>query len=210
MKILTLISKKEVRLKPGSKRIPQNEFAKLLEAEQLLEEIQKEGIEHRASIVKEGEQLFEESKKKGFKEGLEQWAEQIKLLEEKKSQVRGEIEKVIAKIALITTKKIIGREIEQNPSTVVDIIAKNLKAVGNHKHVTIFVSKKDLDTFHENRERLKNIFEQVESFAIQSRDDINEGGAIIETEAGIIDARVESLWSTIENTFNDLLNKKKT
>ncbi len=209
MKILTLISKKEVRLAPGAKSVPQDEYARLIEAKELLEEIKKEGIEHRASIAKEGERLFEESKQKGFKEGQNMWAEQIKLLEEKKEMVRSQVEKVIAKIALITTKKIIDRELSQDPSTVVDIIGKNLKAVGSHKHVNIFVSKKDLDSFQENRQRLKDVFEQVESFAIQSREDISDGGAIIETEAGIIDARIESLWATIENTFDDLLKKKK-
>ncbi|MCH9631917.1 MAG: Yop proteins translocation protein L [Chlamydiae bacterium] len=209
MKVLTLISKKEARLAPGIKMIPQEDFSQLIEAKELLEEIKKEGIEHRADIAKEGERLFEESKEKGFKEGLDQWANQIKLFEKEKEKVRKDVEKVIAKIALITTKKIIGRELAQDSSTVVDIIAKNLKSVASHKHVSIFVNKQDLDTFQEHREKLKAVFEQVESFAIQAREDISIGGAIIETESGIIDSRIESLWATIENTFEDLLNKKK-
>ncbi len=209
MKVLTLISKKEVRLAPGIKLIPQDDFAKLIEAKELLEEIKEERIQHRSDIAKEGERLFEESKQKGFKEGLNQWADQIKLFENEKIKVRKDVEKVIARIALITTKKIIGRELAQDPATVVDIIAKNLRSVASHKHVNIFVNKQDLDSFQSNREKLKEVFEQVESFAIQAREDISEGGAIIETESGIIDSRIESLWATIENTFEDLLNKKK-
>ncbi len=209
MKLLTLISKKEVKIAPGTKFLPREEFTQLLSAKELLEEIKKEGLEYRAAIAKEGELLFEKSKREGFEEGLSQWAQQIQFLEEKKEQVQAEVEKVIGKIASIVTKKILDREIKQDPSTVVDIIRKHLKSVSNHRYIEIFVNKKDLEAFQNHRDKLKNIFENVATIAIQQRDDVSEGGAIIETEAGIIDARIESLWVNIENTFEELLKKKK-
>lgn len=207
MKLLTLISGKEVKIAPGVNVIPRDEFTRILEAKELLAEIKHEAIEQRAEIAKEGERLFEESKHKGFKEGLAQWSEQIKLLEDERHRVRKEIEKVIAKVALITTKKIIDRELKQDPATIIDIISKNLKSITSHRHIEIYVNKKDLEILQENRLKLREIFEQVESLTLQARDDITEGGAIIETEAGIIDARVENLWVTIENTFEDLFNR---
>ena len=209
MKLLQLISGKQVRTAPGVKIIPQSEFSKLVDASQLIDQIKQEGIDHRTEIALEGEKLFEKSKQEGFQAGLEQWAEQIKLLEQEKLSVRKEVEKVIAKIAMITTKKVLDRELKQDPATVVDIIAKNLKSVANHRKISLFVNKKDLDLFQQHKERLKLIFDQVDIFNIVAREDISEGGAIIETEAGIIDARIENLWTTIENTFEDLINKNK-
>ena len=208
MKLFNLISGKNVHFAPEAKLIPKEEFAHLVDAKELIEIIKQENIEHRAEIAKEGEKIFEDSKAKGFQEGLEQWTKQLKLLENEKNKVRKEVEKVIAKIALITTKKIIGRELEQNPKTLIDIIAKNLKSVTSHRKITIYVNKNDLDLFNENREALKKSFEDIDSFAIQHREDVTQGGAIIETESGIIDARAENLWKTIEKTFEDLLNKK--
>lgn len=208
MKLFNLISGKSVHINPETKVIPKNEFSKLQEAKDLLETIHQEGVDYRARIAKEGEDLFEKSKHEGFEEGLKSWATQIKLLEDEKSKIRGEIEKVIAKVALVTTKKIIGRELKQDPTTLIDIVAKNLKSVTSHRKITIFVNKVDLSTFNENKESLKNVFEDIDTFAIQPRDDITEGGAIIETEAGIIDARVESMWKTIEKTFEELFKKK--
>ena len=208
MKLFNLISGKNVHLAPEAKLIPKEEFAHLVDAKELIEIIKQENIEHRAEIAKEGEKIFEDSKAKGFQEVLEQWTKQLKLLENEKNKVRKEVEKVIAKIALITTKKIIGRELEQNPKTLIDIIAKNLKSVTSHRKITIYVNKNDLDLFNENREALKKSFEDIDSFAIQHREDVTQGGAIIETESGIIDARAENLWKTIEKTFEDLLNKK--
>ena len=208
MKLFNLISGKKVHLAPEVNLVPKEEFSHLLDAKELIEEIKQEGIEHRAKIAKEGEKIFEDSKAKGFQQGLDQWAKQLKLLEDEKLKVRKEVEGVIAKIALVTTKKIIGRELEQNPKTLVDIVAKNLKSVTSHQKITIFVNKSDLDLFNENKEQLKQVFEDIETFAIQQREDIKEGGAIIETEAGIIDARAESLWKTIENAFEGLLKKK--
>ncbi len=208
MKLLNLIFGKNVTAAPGVKVIPKAEFSKLIDAKELLEEIKQEGVEHRAQIAKEGEELFEKSKEEGFEKGLEKWSEQIKFLEEEKANVRHEIEKVIAKVALLTTQKILDREVKQKPSTIIDIIAKHLKSVANHRKITIFVHKGDLKIFDENRETLKQVFKDLETFVIQERDDISQGGAIIETEAGIIDARIDSLWKSIETAFEGLLRKK--
>jgi len=51
------------------------------------------------------------------------------------------------------------------------------------------------------------VFNDIDSFNIQARDDIKGGGAIIETEAGIIDARSEKIWDALETALDELIKK---
>lgn len=208
MKYLTLISGKTVHAAPGVKRIPKEEFSELINAKDLLDKINEEAKQYREDIAKQGELYFEESKKKGQLEGLETWADQIKLLEEEKVKVGKDLQKFLVQIAVSTAKKIVGREIELNPSTISDIVLKNLRSVASHRKINIFVNKEDFEILETEKEKLKKIFDELQSFHIQIRNDIQRGGAIIETEAGIIDARIENLWANIEKALDQLVHKK--
>ena len=44
----------------------------------------------------------------------------------------------------------------------------------------------------------------LESFVIRERAGIQPGGCVIETEGGIINARLENQWRTLEKAFDTL------
>ncbi len=208
MKFFSLLSGDSVHSAPGVKKIPGTEFSRLIEAEELIQKIREEETELHKEIAAESEKKYAEAREKGREEGLQQWVNQLKFLEEEIRKTKKDLEKFIAKVALATAKKIVGRELKQHPETVVDIVAKNLKSVSGHKKITIFIHKNDERFLKEKKESLRAIMEEeLLSFSIRTRDDITEGGAIIETEAGIIDARVETLWEKIETAFESLIDK---
>lgn len=208
MKFLTLISGKTAHLAPDTKRVAAADFSELLEAQELIEKIKQEAIEYQEELRKQGEQLFEVSKKKGYEEGLSQWTKQLAALEKKSEQVREELKKFLVQITIATAKKVVGREIQQNPDTIADIVMKNLKSVAAHQRIIIFVNKADYERVEKQREKLKAICDQATTFKIQPREDIHEGGAVIETDQGIVDARAETLWTHIEKALEELIEKK--
>ena len=53
--------------------------------------------------------------------------------------------------------------------------------------------------------KIKKIFERLENLSIQERDDIEPGGCIIETEAGIINAQLENQWRSLEIAFDEFM-----
>ncbi len=209
MKFLTLISGKSVKLAPGVKRIPKEEFSELLDAVALQEKIKEEEKVLREQMKKGSEAAFKEAEEKGFEKGLKEWTEQIKHLEDASTKAKSELQKFLVQIVMATAKKVVGRELEQNPNTLADIVMKNLRAVSSHRKITIFVNKADLTVLEQNREALKKVFDEVDSFNIQARDDIQGGGAVIETEAGIIDARSEKIWDALETALDELIKKNK-
>ena len=207
-KLFSLILGGDIHLTPESKVIPADVISTSLTTAQMVEKAETDVQEYRKQVEEECVKLREEAKAAGFEEGLKQWAQKIKELEEHIENVRGEMSEVIVPVALKAAKKVVGREIELNPKAVLDIVRSNLKAVTSHSNITIYVSKKDLDLVEKERDDLKKLFEKIESFTIRERADIEPGGCVIETEGGIINARLENVWQTLEKAFESLMQAK--
>lgn len=200
-KFFTLIHGDRIHVAPKTKVIPANELSTLQNASDVLEHIKQDAEQYRLQVAKECEELKEHAFKEGYEAGFQQWTEHLADFEKKLEELRKEMQKVIIPVALTAAKKIVGREIELSEDTIVDIVASNLKAVAQHKKITIYVNKKDLDILEKDKPRLRDLFEHLESFSIRPRDDIAPGGCVIETEIGIINAQMEHRWKVLEKAF---------
>jgi type III secretion protein L len=207
-KLFSFILGGDIHLTPESKIIPAEVISTSLDITQMLEKAKQDAAEYRKQVEEECIVLKEQAQELGFEEGLKQWAEKLQELETQIDNVRGEMSEVLVPVALKAAKKVVGREIELDPKAVLDIIRANLKAVTTHTNITIYVSKKDLDLVEKERDNLKNLFDKVETFTIRERSDIEQGGCVIETEGGIINARLDNVWQTLEKAFESLLQSK--
>lgn len=209
MKFLSLIEKKDVHIAPEKKTIPAQEFSKLIEADALLRQTQEEANRYRERVSEECEVLKEQAQLAGFEEGLKRWNEQIALLDQEVQNVRHEVESSMVPLALTAVKKIIGHELEINREAIVDIISTALRTVTQHKKITIYVNPSDHDEVERARPHLKSLFEHLERLTISPREDITEGGCIIETEAGIINAQLENQLKALEAAFQTFFENQK-
>ena len=199
-----------IHIAPQQKFLPANEFSTLLDSVELLKVVKEDAQAFKINEREEYEKLKSQAQKEGYEEGFKAWANAIAELEGEIKQVQGDIEKKLAPIALKAAKKIVGREIEHSDDTIVDIVSNSLKAVSQHRKITIYTNKKDLAILEANRPKLKEIFESLESLSLRERADIDTGGCVIETEGGIINARLENQWRILENAFHSLLKTQKS
>lgn len=207
-KFFTFIKEGSIHLAPNTKVIKAEDFSTVVDAQQVLVLAKEDAEKFKQEVAEEGERLKEEAKKAGFEEGFKQWTEQLAKLEEDRSLVRKEIEKMVIPIALKAAKKIVGREIELSEDIIVDIVSNTIKAVAQHKKVIIYVNRKDLEVLDKEKNHLKQFFENVESLVIRERADIQPGGCVIETEAGIINAQLENQWLLLEKAFEGIMKSK--
>lgn len=210
MKFFTLIKNDAIHIAPNKKVIPTDEFSKLLEAQEILKKIHQEIEEYRREVEKACVDLKEKAKQEGFTEGLATWNQQLALLEEEKQRVEEEVNKAIVPLALTAVKKILGKELEIEPKTITDIVHTALKPVSQHRKITIYVNKEDLDFVEEDRAEIKKLFEHLDSLSIKMRDDVAKGGCIIETEAGIINAQLDSQLKALEAAFQNFFDQKRS
>ena len=201
----TLIFGDRIKAAPKAKIIPANDLSLLQDASQVLSHIKEDAEKYRLQVTKECEELRENAFKEGYEEGYKQWAELLANFEKQLESLHTQMQQAIIPVALKAAKKIVGKEIELSEDAIVDIVASNLKAVTQHKKITIYVNKKDLDILEKNKQKLRDLFEHLESLSIRARDDIASGGCMIETEIGIINAQMEHRWKVLEKAFEALI-----
>lgn len=207
-KLFSLIERPDLELKANTKVIRSEDFSHLLNAKELVEKAEKEIEAFRKKATDEAISLKEKSKKEGFEEGIKLWSSAVADLEKKAAALRKEFEDEIVSLVIECGKKIMGKEIKTSKTAVLNIVKEALRPVSTHEHITLYVNKDDLSTIEKNKDELKTSFEYVQSFAIHARADVEQGGCIIETEAGIINAQLDVLWKSLEVTLKGLLKEQ--
>lgn len=206
-KFFSLIFGKEVRIAPGTKVIPASEFSTLETAHEIVKTVKKEAHAYRSEVAEEAEKIKEKAFEEGFQEGLKSLSNHLFVLDEELKHLREDVQKKILPLALKAARKLVGEELRLHPDRIVDIVLTSLKPVTQHRKITIFVNRADLQALEENKPKIKKIFEHLESLSIQERPDIEPGGCMIETEAGIINAQLENQWRALESAFESFMKK---
>lgn len=201
MKFFSLLSEGNIHQSDGSKLISKDDYSKLIESSEILEKARLEGEKLLEKTQEECKEYKAEAKKQGFEEGLKQFNVAAKQMDEEVKSLRIKLQKLVLPIALKAAKRIVAKELETSPETIVDIVSEKIQQVSESRQVIIFVSKRDKEHLDNNKPKIKEILQQVETFAIQERDDIEPGGCIIKTESGMINATIESQWRALEQAF---------
>jgi type III secretion protein L len=203
-KYFTLISGDTIHQAPAGKIVPAVDVATLMNAEEVLKTVLEEADSYRKKVISECEVIKDQAQKEGFAEGYTQWTAQLAKLEEEIAKVQGEMQKLVMPISLKAAKKIVSSELALQPNAILDIVSNALKSVAQHKRIVIYVNRSDLEILEHNKNKIKQLFESLESLSIRERDDVEQGGCIIETEGGIINARLKDRWRNLESAFEAL------
>ena len=201
MKFLTFIQQSEIHPASAEKVIPAKDFSVLLETKLLIEHAQKDIVLYKQKVEKESKKLRAQAKQQGFDEGLEQFSTYITDLEKKMLFWYSELQKKVLPLALQAAKKIVNQQLSLDPETIVRIVSETLKSVKQSPDITIYVNKLDKEILEANKPTLKKNLEQVKTFTIQERDDVEQGGCVIETDSGIINAKIDKLGESLEHAF---------
>lgn len=207
MKFFSLLSSNDVHIAPDQKIIPSDEYSTLQTANDILKKVQREAEEHKKAAIEEAEKIKEIGFQEGFQEGLVALDAHILAIDQELKELRDEVRKKILPLALKAARKIIGEELKLHPERIVDIVLTSLKPVTQHRRIALYVNRQDLETIEKEKPKIKKIFEHLDSFSIQERSDIEPGGCIIETEAGIINAQLENQWRALESAFEAFMKK---
>jgi type III secretion protein L len=201
MKFFSLLYEGDLHLATDEKIIPAEEFSTLLEASEILEKAKKEAALYKKENIAECERVKEDAREAGYQQGLSSFNEHIVQFEQELKKIRHEMHKQMLPLALKAAKKIINKQLDLHPDTIVDIVLQALAPVTQNHKITIYVNKADKEILEARKPEIKKIFEQIESLSVQERSDISVGGCVIETETGIINATIENQWRALEAAF---------
>lgn len=202
MTLLSLIYQGDLHPSSDDKVIPAAAYSKLVEAGEIIEKAKEDA----ATLLKKTEekcrQLRAKAMEEGKAQGLETYNEQILRLADSVKQMRLDLQAMVLPIALKAAKKIVRKQLDLFPDTIVDIVLDILKPIGQSQRVTIYVHKGDKEILESQRPRLKEVLEHVEVLSIEERDGLHPGDCIVKTATGMINATKENEWDALERAFD--------
>jgi flagellar assembly protein FliH len=104
----------------------------------------------------------------------------------------------IVTFVLDMTRQVIKTEISQNPEIVTEVIKNAIRRVTDKENVRIRVSVADAPKIKAMREDILAMVDGLRNLEIIDDRRIGDGGCVIETNAGTIDAKIETQISEIE------------
>ena len=157
-----------------------------------------------ARIREEAKTAFEEEKKRGFEKGLQDGKLEIAMQKlEQVDQSVAFMESVEGKMADIVMKALKSCVVEiGDREMVVNIVRKTMNAViRTQRHVTLKVSPEMVQTVKERVSALRLDYPTVETFDVVEDPRLKGPACILETEAGVADASVETQLAAIERSL---------
>ncbi|MFZ4772894.1 MAG: FliH/SctL family protein [Chlamydiia bacterium] len=199
--MLNITKQRPFKIEEGQKIVRHQDWQELLTLDSLIQQAEDELTKAREKLALD---RIEEEKKgfdEGFIKGETVFFEHLKLFEEKLKELRIEMERSVLPIALKATKKIVAKELETNPETILDIVLDAIKPVITCKVVRIFVRKEDFEYLIKEKHHIKSLFEAAESFTIGFKEDLEPGSCLIETDKGVINTTIDLKIKALELAF---------
>lgn len=160
--------------------------------------------ENAAKIREDAKTAYEEEKKRGYADGLQEGKLEIsmRLLDmlDQSVEFMESVERKMADVVMKALKSCV--EEIGDEEMVVNIVRKTMKAViRTQRHVTLKVAPEMVPVVKERVAALRIDFPTVESFDVVEDVRLSGPACILETEAGVADASVETQLAAIERSL---------
>lgn len=176
----------------------------VLDAEEQARNIILEGREDGLNLIAIAKSEAESIRRRSYQEGRDiaerELLDNILAIKDIRSQTLQDIEQEVLKLSVKIAEKIIGREISHNAETRGEIVLNALRQVRQQEMLTIRVNANDLPLVEQMREKI-DVFGRAKYIDFVADQTVKDGGCVIESESGTIDARLETQLRILENAL---------
>lgn len=164
------------------------------------------------------EKTLQESEDEGYRAGIA-WAQEeyeglLQEARETKEQAGVEYKQVLDSLEadavntiIAIAKKVISKELQCKENILLLVREAFEKCSKDHQSV-LKLSGQDYDYVNENKDKLMSMLERSDDIEIKKDLSLKEGGCVIDTPFGSIDASADTKFEKIENDFECLLEEK--
>ena len=205
---MLLIEKPNLTLVSDRRLVKASEVATVKSAAEIVAAAEAEA----ARIREEAKAAFEEEKKRGYEKGLQDGKMEIAMMKlEQVDQSVAFMESVEQKMAEIVMKALKSCVVEiGDREMVVNIVRKTMNAViRTQRHVTLKVAPEMVATVKERVASLRQDYPTVESFDVVEDQRLKGPSCVLETEAGVADASVDTQFAAIERSLRRHLTRDR-
>lgn len=160
----------------------------------------------------EANSIREAARKEGYQQGLAEAQNDLAEFKSALSEFMGAKQEIfeyiapdILEISVDIAKKIIKKEVEQDPQVLFNTIVDVLKTLSKEEpKITIRVSPTQVNTVKESVPKIADIAGVEAKISVLSDENVDEGGCIVTTNNGIVDATIQSGISVVVEALRGL------
>jgi|WetSurMetagenome_2_1015567.scaffolds.fasta_scaffold181284_2 flagellar assembly protein FliH len=146
----------------------------------------------------EGERAGKEIGEKMSEAILKQYSGRLEELSQLRKQILSNSEKEVVRLSLEIAKRVVKREINIDDELILTMVKVALNRLAEQTAVIIRLNPKDYQTIMTQQSSNSVLGGGMEGIRLIEDPLISRGGALIETESGTIDARIEEQFREIE------------
>jgi flagellar assembly protein FliH len=153
----------------------------------------------------------EEGREEGFSEGkaevdrlIERTQTVLERAQDKRGEILKETEQEIIDLVLLIARKVIKVISDNQRNVIVSNVVEALRKVKAKGNVIIRVNMADLKLATEHKQEFIRLMEGAKSVQIVEDSTVDNGGCIIETDFGEIDARISSQLAELESKILEI------
>ncbi len=206
MYTFTELNSTQLQLSPDIKILKAGDYNQYYKASELIESAKKTATK----IIDKANSDYEVQKNKGYQEGLteihtKQSQMMLDMLSHCKDYYIG-LTPQIAELAHSTIKKLIG-EFDDIDLTI-RLAEQAIKLRTSQREITLHVSPEQEFGIRQHISQLKNKFPDTILIEVIANKRVKQGGCLLETKIGIIDATLDSQMAAIEERFFSKVDSK--
>jgi flagellar assembly protein FliH len=193
-------------------------------------QIKIKSLEEKAPIAEKN--AFANGRTKGFSEGVakgtadttkvydkkidalqEKIGTFLKSVEDAKKEMISNTDHLLLKLCFEIVKKMISSEVQENKEYILSVIKKAINYIGDKERLIIRVAPTDFETVSNRKDFWLPVTERLQDILIEKDERISLGGCIIESNSGMVDARLgvqfNELAAIVENVWANLNSPDK-
>ena len=148
------------------------------------------------------ERAFEEMKV-NLQQQIENLAQLLGSMEKMKANLLQQNEAAFVRLVFEIAKRVILSEIESKDDIVLQVLKQIVPSLQTDEQMTVNVSPRDFAIIEKSKGKLGRDFEFLERLKLVASETMTNGGCVIETNYGTIDASIEQrlvkVWETLES-----------
>jgi type III secretion protein L len=181
--------------------VPSDRFEALADATQIRAAANAEAARTIETATAEAERLRNEAVAEGREKGLSAVTELLVSARAEAARTRRESHTELRTLAVKIAEKLLGKALALDPAVVVDIAAEALGHAGEPRALRLRCHPDDLTLLERGRPRLLERCRSVGALRIEADDEVPRGGCILESELGVVDARLNVQLDAIERAL---------
>ena len=171
------------------------------EAQKILEGARSEAERITSEAKSESQKLTEDAGKQGYEAGLARWNDTLVEACKRRDEYLDRSEAELIRIAIAASRKIIGEEVRANPKTIENTVREVRRSMGRQKGLTIQVNPAQEAIVNAQAQSLRTLFGGSCNLTVLGNASIEEGGCIVESDIGVIDAQIATQLAALEQAL---------